>query len=163
MFYMAVLLFLGVVAARWASWREAERHGDTVSTRRWEISVFYRDDEFIGWVTSGAPSLDGYARVLAPFDFALFVCLTGALAAASLAAAEALHFPQSGRWVLVLIPLAYGAADFVEDRILLRLIAAGGASQSEVLGLKKATLMKFVTLGAAVGQTLILLLWLVVA
>jgi hypothetical protein len=163
MFYLAIFLLLSTVAIRWASRREAALHGDTVSSRRWETSVFYRDDEFIGWVTSGAPSLDGYARVLAPYDFALFVCLASALAAGSLAVAEHLHFPQSGRWVLALAPLAYGAADFVEDRILLRLIAARRTTQAEILRLKQATLIKFIALGAAAGQTLVLFLWTLVA
>lgn len=163
MFYLAIFLLLGAGAARWASKREADQHGDTVSTRRWETSVFYRDDEFVGWVTSGAPSLEGYARVLVPYDFALLACVGGALAAGSLAAAEALHFPQTGRWVLAIAPFAYAAADFVEDRILLRLIAAGRATPGETLRLKQATLLKFVALGAAASQALVLLLWIVVA
>ncbi|WP_442754649.1 hypothetical protein ACNHKD_16895 [Methylocystis sp. JAN1] len=163
MVFLAGLLSLGAVAAYWASRQEAEKHGDTVVARRWETSVFYRDDEFIGWVTSGAPSLDGYARVLAPYDFALLACLGGAFAAASVAAAEYLRFPQDGRWVLALAPLAFAAADFAENRVLLRLIAARRATPTEILGLKKATLAKFVALGAAASQTLVLLLWLFVA
>lgn len=163
MVYLAIFLSLCAVAAHLAARKEAEKHGDTVSMRRWETSVFYRDDEFIGWVTSGAPSLSGYARVLAPYDFALLISLGAALAAASLAAAGYLGFPEDGRWVLALAPLAFSAADYFEDRLLLGLIAAGRASQDEVLGLKRATLAKFVALGAAASQTFVLLLWLVVA
>lgn len=163
MIYLALFSLFCAVAAHWASKSEAEKHGDTVVTRRWETSVFYRDDELIGWLTSGATSLSGYARVLAPYDFALLVSLGATLTAASLAAADLLHFPAGGRWVLALAPLAFSASDFAEDRILLRLIAAERATLAEILSLKRATLVKFVTLGAAASQTFVLLLWLVVA
>ncbi|WP_424361499.1 hypothetical protein [Methylocystis parvus] len=163
MVWLAMFLSLFALAAHLASKNEAEKHGDMVAARRWETSVFYRDDELIGWLTSGAPSLSGYARVLAPYDFALLVSLGAALAAVSLAASELLHFPAEGRWVLALSPLAFSLSDFMEDRLLLRLIAAGRATPAEILGLKRATLMKFVTLGAAASQTFVLLLWIVVA
>jgi hypothetical protein len=159
MIYLALFLLIGAGASHWAAKREAKKHGETVSTRRWETTLFYRDDDFIGWLSSGSPSVQGYAQVLVPYDMALLSFLGGAIAAGSLAAAEALHCVSGGRWLLLLAPLAFGAADFFEDRILLKQIAMTQSTPAEVLRLKKATLAKFIALGAAVNQAVILGLW----
>jgi hypothetical protein len=159
MFVLAIFFLLGAGAAHLGAILEARKHGDTVSTRRWEVTFFFRDEEFIGWVTSGSPSVRGYARVLAPYDVLLLAFLGAALAAWSLAAAEALHCAGGGRWALLLAPLAFSAADFAEDRLLLAYIAAARATPAEVGRLKRATLAKFLALGAAVNQAFILWLW----
>ncbi|BDV33461.1 MULTISPECIES: hypothetical protein [Methylocystis] len=159
MFYLAVFFLLAAGAAHWAANREAQKHGETVLARRWETSVFYRDEEFIGWVTSGSASVDGYRSVLAPYDLALLACLGAALAAGSLAAAESLQCVDGGRWVLCVAPVAFSAADFVEDRLLLARMAARSATPAEVQKLRRATLGKFLALAAAVNQTVALALW----
>jgi hypothetical protein len=159
MFALMIFLALGAGIAHGATILEARKHGETVSTRRWEISAFYSEEEFIGWVTSGAPSVKAYARVLAPYDICLLAFLGAALAALSLGAAESLHCAGPGRWLLLLAPLAFSLADFIEDRLLLAHIAAARATPAEVRRLKKATLAKFIALGAAVNQAAILGLW----
>jgi hypothetical protein len=156
---LTVFFALGAVIAHLAAVMEARKQGETVSTRRWEVSVFYRDEEFIGWITSGSPTTKAYARVLAPYDFMLLAFLGAAFAAGSLAAAESLHCAGRARWLLLLAPLAFSAADFAEDQLLLAYIAAAQATPLDIRRLKTVTLIKFIALGAAANQAVILGLW----
>jgi hypothetical protein len=151
--YLAIIFGAAAAAAHFGAVKAAGGHDDIVSGRRWETSTAYPDRAFIDWVRSGAPSLKGYARVLAPYDICLLIFLGAALACGSLAAAQALQWPPDLQWALLAAPLAFSAADMAEDRRLLTLIAAGTATIAEVGKLKAITRVKFAALSLAAAQT----------
>lgn len=159
MFDLMILFGMIAAAAHFLATREARRHDEIVASRRWETSVSYPETALVDWVASGTSFVEGYARVLLPYDFILLFSLGAALACGSLAAADSLNWQGGVKLLLAVAPLAFTVADFSEDRLLLRLLAARAATPAEVRRLKALTLAKFVALAAALAQTAALGLW----
>lgn len=165
MVWLTILFIVATAAAHYLAGVEKKKHkaDKTVFDRRWETTIGYDNQQFIEWVGNPNSAVAGYAAVLAPYDFALLLCLGASLACASFAAAGALNLSSPATAGLALLPLAFIAADATEDRRLLKLFAARAAAPADVEKLKAITKTKFVALALAGLQTAGLVIWALVA
>jgi hypothetical protein len=162
-------LFFGLIAASALvlSRRAGSKYDAKVSGRSWEISPDYQAAELLDWLKERLPdgerpNVDGYALILRRYDLVLLTALGGALACASLAGANAMHWPTTIKMALLVFPLAFTVADFTEDMLLLRVFAKKPeiVTPKEIETAQKVTRTKIVALKLAVAQLLtVLILW----
>ncbi len=167
MIYLALFFGLTAASALVLSRRESVKYDAKVSGRSWEISPDYPAAELLNWLKerlpdAERPNVDGYALILRRYDIVLLIAVGGALACASLAGANAMHWPTTIKMALLVLPFAFTVADFTEDILLLRVFAKKPETMTpkEIKTAQKVTRAKIVALKLAVVQLLtVSILW----
>jgi hypothetical protein len=167
MIYLALFFGLTAASALVLSRRESSKYDAKVSGRSWETSPDYSVAELLYWLKERLPdgvrpSVDGYALILRRYDIVLLIAMGGALACASLAGANAMHWPTTIKMALLVLPLAFTVADVIEDMLLLRVFAKKPetVTPKEIQIAQKVTRTKIAALKLAVAQLLtVLILW----
>ncbi len=167
MIYLSLFFGLTAASALVLSRREGSKYDAKVSGRSWEISPDYPAAELLNWLKERLPdgkrpNVDGYALILRRYDIVLLAALGGALACASLASANAMHWPTGVKMALLFLPFAFTVADFTEDILLLRAFERRPESVTpkQIQTAQKVTRMKIVALKLAMLQLVaVSILW----